>query len=146
MSIHDYTQKIKTFAQSPQGRDTAVVSIVILTGILCFVLGRLSISGQEGSGVVISGGAVSIGTSLVDPSRPALTVPVQNNNNSGSLVVQNTETNTAGDSLYVASSRGKKYYPIDCPAASGLSKKNLVYYKTASDAEKAGKTLSSSCN
>ena len=145
MSIHDYTQKIKTFAQSPQGRDMAVVSIVILTGLICFVLGRLSIDTQKGSGVVITGGANAIGAALVDPSRATQPNIAQNSTNSESLTVQNT-AQTMGDGLYVASSRGKKYYPVDCPAASGLSKKNLVYYKTAMDAEKAGKSLSTSCN
>ena len=145
MSIHDYTQKIKGFAQSPEGRDMAVVSIVILTGLICFVLGRLSIDTQKGSGVVITGGANAIGAALVDPSR-SIQPNIAQNNGSGSLIVQDTQTNTAGDGLYVASSRGKKYYPVDCPAAAGLSKKNLVYYKTAMDAEKAGKSLSTSCN
>ncbi len=145
MSIHDYTQKIKGFTQSPQGRDTAVVSIVILTGLICFVLGRLSIDTQKGSGVVITGGANAIGAALVDPSRATQPNIAQNSTNSESLTVQNT-AQTMGDGLYVASSRGKKYYPVDCPAASGLSKKNLVYYKTAMDAEKAGKSLSTSCN
>jgi hypothetical protein len=146
MSIHDYTQKIKGFAQSPQGRDMAVVSIVILTGIICFVLGRLSIGQEKGSGVVITGGANTIGTTLVDPNRTMQPNIATNSTDSGSLSVQNTIQPGSGDGLYVASSRGKKYYPVDCPAASGLSKKNLVYYKTAFDAEKAGKTLSTSCN
>ncbi len=146
MSIHDYTQKIKTFSQSPQGREAAVVSIVILTGIICFVLGRLSIGEEKDSGVVITGGANAIGAALIDPSRLTQTLNTTQNNKEQSLIVQNTQTNMAGDGLYVASSRGKKYYPIDCPAASGLSKKNLIYYKTASDAEKAGKSLSGSCN
>lgn len=146
MSIHDYTQKIKAFAQSPQGRDTAVVSIVILTGLICFVLGRLSIGAEKGSGVVITGGANAIGATLVDPSRAIQSNSSQNSTNSESLIVQNTAQTPMGDGLYVASSRGKKYYPVDCPAVSGLSKKNLIYYKTAIDAEKAGKTLSTSCN
>ena len=146
MSIHDYTQKIKTFTQSPQGRDMAVVSIVILTSLICFVLGRLSIDTQKGSGVVITGGANAIGAALVDPSRAIQPNTTQNGTNSESLTVQNTAQTPAGDGLYVTSSRGKKYYPVDCPAAAGLSKKNLVYYKTAMDAEKAGKSLSTSCN
>ena len=146
MSIHDYTQKIKTFAQSPQGRDTAVVSIVILTGLICFVLGRLSIGTQKGSGVVITGGANAIGATLIDPNRQIQTNIAQNSTNTESLILQNTAQTPMGDGLYVASSRGKKYYPVDCPAVSGLSKKNLVYYKTAMEAEKSGKTLSTSCN
>jgi len=146
MSIHDYAEKIKTFGQSPKGRDVAVVSIVILTGIICFVLGRLSIVQEKGSGVVITGGANAIGSALIDPSRATQPNTDQNSTDSGSLIVQNTAQISMSDGLYVASSRGKKYYPVDCPAAAGLSKKNLVYYKTASDAEKAGKTLSTSCN
>ncbi|MGI9118014.1 MAG: hypothetical protein ACR2IQ_00490 [Minisyncoccia bacterium] len=146
MSIQDYTQKIKTFAQSPKGRDVAVIFIVILTGLICFVLGRLSIDPQNGSGVVIVGGANAIGSQLISPNTAIEPQSTVKSNFTDGIAVQNTTQVGVGEGLYVSSSRGKKYYPVDCPAASGLSKKNLVYYKTAMEAEKAGKTLSTSCN
>ncbi len=152
MSIQDMGQKIKSFATSDRGRDSAVIGIVIFTGIICFVLGRLSIADGQGSGVVISGGAAAIGATLLDQK------PTYSNNldqltevgGSSSLQVLNSQSYstapTTQKGLYVASSRGKKYYPVDCPAAKGLSPKNLIYYNTAMEAEKAGKSLSSSCN
>jgi len=46
----------------------------------------------------------------------------------------------------LASSRGKKYYPVDCPAANNIKNENRVYFKTASEAEAKGYTLSGSCS
>lgn len=51
--------------------------------------------------------------------------------------------NTFGD--YVASNRGKMYYPVDCPAANNLKEENKIYFKTSSAAEEAGYKRSSSC-
>jgi hypothetical protein len=39
---------------------------------------------------------------------------------------------------FVASKRGKKYYPIGSPSAEKLSPANRVYFQTAQEAEKAG--------
>lgn len=41
---------------------------------------------------------------------------------------------------FVASKAGKKYYPLDSPSAFLLSPKNRVFYRTAEEAEKDGKT------
>ncbi len=46
---------------------------------------------------------------------------------------------------YVASSRGKKYYPVDCSAAASLSENNKVYFGSQEEAESSGYTKSSSC-
>ena len=42
------------------------------------------------------------------------------------------------DFLFVASKRGKYYYPIKCKKAQGLSPKNMLYFKDKMSAEKAG--------
>jgi hypothetical protein len=39
---------------------------------------------------------------------------------------------------FVASKRGKKYYPVGSPGAERLSPANRVYFKTAEEAKKAG--------
>ena len=40
--------------------------------------------------------------------------------------------------LYVASSRGKNYYPVDSSAGQNLSPANRIYFKSGADAERAG--------
>lgn len=39
---------------------------------------------------------------------------------------------------FVASKRGKKYYPVDAPAAAKLAPANRVYFQDAASAERAG--------
>ena len=46
---------------------------------------------------------------------------------------------------YVASSRGKMYYPTDCSAGDSLKPENKIYFKTSAEAEAAGYKRSSSC-
>ena len=50
-----------------------------------------------------------------------------------------------GSGEYVASNRGKMYYPIDCSAANNLKVENKIYFKTIGEAEAAGYKRSSSC-
>jgi len=42
------------------------------------------------------------------------------------------------DAQYVASSRGQVYYWVGCSAWKGLSPSNLIFFKTAEEAQKAG--------
>lgn len=50
-----------------------------------------------------------------------------------------------GDYLYVASSRGKYYYPKSCSRAKSLSIKNMLYFKDKMSAEAAGYRAHSAC-
>lgn len=44
----------------------------------------------------------------------------------------------ASDAAFVASKRGKKYYPVGSKGAANLSPKNLIYFRSAEEAEAAG--------
>ncbi|MGC8651033.1 MAG: hypothetical protein ACP5RX_00140 [Minisyncoccia bacterium] len=48
--------------------------------------------------------------------------------------------------LYVASSKGKYYYPIDCPLVDNLSEKNKIYFSTKEEAESKGYILNHKCD
>ncbi|MFA5392261.1 MAG: hypothetical protein WC306_01000 [Candidatus Paceibacterota bacterium] len=50
-----------------------------------------------------------------------------------------------GQSLFVASSQGKYYYPVDCSSAQNLSEKNKIYFSTKEEAESRGYTKNSHC-
>lgn len=50
-----------------------------------------------------------------------------------------------GQSLFVASSRGKYYYPIDCSLADNLSEKNKIYFQSREEAESRGYLANSKC-
>lgn len=46
---------------------------------------------------------------------------------------------------FVASKRGTKYYPANCPAAQKLSSKNRIGFSTEEEARAAGYTPASTC-
>ncbi|MGC8880748.1 MAG: hypothetical protein ACP5OX_00485 [Minisyncoccia bacterium] len=54
--------------------------------------------------------------------------------------------NQKGESGYVASLKGKYYYPIDCPLAKILSEKNKIYFQTKEEAESRGYIYNSRCD
>lgn len=47
--------------------------------------------------------------------------------------------------LFVASKRGTKYYPADCPAAASLSSKNRIGFSSEDEAKAAGYSRTTSC-
>lgn len=47
---------------------------------------------------------------------------------------------------FVASSRGKYYYPIGCKLADNLSPANLIYFETEENAVKAGYIRQTKCD
>jgi len=57
--------------------------------------------------------------------------------------INKPKSNSSGE--YVASNRGKMYYPIDCPAGDNLKPENKIYFKTSAEAEAAGYKRSASC-
>ncbi len=141
MSIQDATQKIKAFLDSPKGHDLLIILIILATAMGSFMLGK--ITQKEASPVVIK----------TDPSL-ILRTPEQAETAKSSgitaAVVNASQSSSAPDlgqkGEYVASSRGKKYYPVDCPAASSLKESNKIYFQSVEEAEGKGYTLSTSCN
>ena len=51
-----------------------------------------------------------------------------------------------GVEYYVASSRGKYYYPNTCSLGKSLSPKNLIKFKTEKEAQNAGYVYNTRCN
>lgn len=47
---------------------------------------------------------------------------------------------------YVASTKGKYYYPLDCPLVNNLSEKNRVYFNSQEEAEVKGYLKNSKCD
>jgi hypothetical protein len=47
---------------------------------------------------------------------------------------------------YVASSRGKYYYPIDCSLANSLKEENRIYFKSREEAESRGYIYNTKCD
>ncbi len=127
-------QKIKLFIESEGGKTLFIILIVILTGLGSFELGRLS-KNTSLAGIKIE--YKDTVANVVSASDP---VPE-------SLKITSTQKQTAptDGKNFVASSRGSKYYPVSCSAGKKLKMENRIYFKTSSEAEAAGYTLSASC-
>ena len=128
-------EKIKQFIMSEKGKDILVVIIVILVGFGAFELGRLSIQNPSNKAEMT---APSPNNNVVEPVNS----PVLNTNTPISEAAANPPP--AGKNFF-ASSKGSKYYPVNCSAGKTIKESNKIYFIDAAGAEKAGYTLSSSC-
>jgi len=129
-------EKIKQFLDSEKGKDILIVIIVILVGLGSFELGRLS---KEN---------ISSGVKIEYPNQNSVQGTDQASNVVSAVsspIIQTSNLIPAGKN-YFASSRGSKYYTLGCSAGKSIKQANRVYFATTDEAERAGYTLSSSCN
>ncbi len=121
-------EKIKHFLDSQRGKDILTVMIVILVGTSSFGLGRLSKSAQnEGLKVIYPSTEENTGLST-----------------QSAVLGVNTSINTSSGNFF-ASTRGSKYYPVNCSAGKTIKQENRIYFNTGEEAVKAGYELSGSC-
>ena len=136
-------EKIKSFIGSEAGKNTLIVSIVILVGLGSFELGRLS-KEADSSSIKIeypSGATQASAISSIDANTPKNPVlKVVSESKSKIQKIENTLKN------FFASSRGNKYYPVGCSAGKSIKLENRIYFATTKEAEGAGYELSGSCD
>jgi hypothetical protein len=139
MSITDIFNKIKGRGQF--NPITLVYLLIILfVGITSFGLGRLSVNGLVPDG----GDTISV-TQVKDSS-----VITEKESMVGNYSPKINNQKTASASIqsggkYVASKNGKMYYTATCSGAKRIKSENRVWFDTASDAQKSGYQLASSC-
>lgn len=118
-----------------------LLSVLILVSLSSFGLGRLSVSNKE----------EDLGIKLEDTSEGFVkgeigkSVGEESIINSSQYKVESSKQEIQKEKMYVASKNGKLYYTASCSGAKRISEKNRVWFASASDAEKSGYTLSSSC-
>jgi hypothetical protein len=78
-------------------------------------------------------------------SRPALVIDKELMVNFNDESVVSNQLTAKGQSLFVASSRGKYYYPVDCSLAQNLSEKNKIYFSIKEEAESKGYIQNTKC-
>ncbi len=101
-----------------------------------FSLGFLSISLSFSLGIIIGANIIS---------RPPITIEKQLITSVEDSIIEKTIIKPREFS-FVASSRGKYYYPLDCSLANGLKEENRIYFKTQQEAEESGYTYNTRCN
>jgi len=87
-----------------------------------------------GIGIIIGGNLISRPPMIIDKD---LLLSTEN--------TLSSSTTTSSSLPFVASKRGKYYYPSNCSLAQGLSEKNKVYFKTRKEAEGRGYRLNPRC-
>ncbi|MDO8469253.1 MAG: hypothetical protein Q7S29_05875 [Candidatus Peribacter sp.] len=90
------------------------------------------VNGQLKGSMVGSARLFLDGTQVMSDQSGAFLVPA------GSLLTNKIEITVPSGMRFVASRRGKKYYPVDSASASNLAPSNRVYFRTAEEAERAG--------
>jgi len=101
-----------------------------------FSLGFLSISLFFSIGIIIGANIIS---------RPPIIIEKQLITKIEEATIDETIT-TVKEFSFVASSRGKYYYPVDCDLANGLKEENKIYFKTQQEAEKRGYIYNTRCD
>ena len=128
-------KKIKRFTESQKGKDVLTIIIVILVGLSCFGLGRLS---KENSFNGIEIESMTQQAGIINS--------LENTNKILTTKQDSLKTNNLSVGSYVASIKGSVYYPISCSAGKSIKETNKIYFNTSSEAEKANYKPSSSCN
>jgi len=101
-----------------------------------FSLGFLSITLSFSLGIIIGANIIS---------RPPITIEKQLITKIEEPIIEKTIIE-AKEFPFVASSRGKYYYPVDCSLSNSLKEKNRIYFKTRQEAEKRGYIYNTRCN
>jgi hypothetical protein len=86
---------------------------------------------------------IIIGANII--SRPPIIIEKQLITSIEDSITDKTITESK-EFPFVASSRGKYYYPVDCSLADGLKEENRIYFKTQQEAENRGYTYNTRCN
>lgn len=131
-------EKIKQFMESQKGKDILTVIIVVLVGLGSFELGRLSKeNGNSGIKIKYPDQQKASAFSVIKSSSSLL----QNTQISSDAI----QTSNLNGKNFFASNRGSKYYTLGCSAGKTIKQENRVYFATGEEAQRAGYTLSSSC-
>ncbi|MCK4805581.1 MAG: hypothetical protein KAS91_00115 [Candidatus Pacebacteria bacterium] len=101
-----------------------------------FSLGFLSISLSFSIGIIIGANIIS---------RPPITIEKELITSIEEPTINKT-TITAKEFPFVASSRGKYYYPVDCNLSNSLKEENKIYFKTQQEAENRGYIYNTRCD
>lgn len=143
MSIPKIIEKIKSLSKNGRNKDILSILTIIVISFGSFLLGRNSTTNSDTSQVVVSGVREVVSQKPINKNQKSNTgTPYDSSEQSATQ--QNIDIYAKGN--YTASSRGKKYYPIDCLASQNIKESNKIYFKTASEAESKGYSLSTSCN
>jgi len=110
--------------------------VFVKKNLWLFILGFLSITLSFSLGIIIGANIIS---------RPPLIIEKELITSIGEHTIEKTITKPK-EFPFVASSRGKYYYPVDCSLANGLKEENRIYFRTQQEAENNGYIYNTRCD
>ena len=105
-------------------KELYLATIIILTAVISFGLGRLSKIREEKTPITIENAEIG-------ESKP--------------LSTSNVDSGIKTDKIFVASRNGKKYYYAWCESANVIKEQNRIWFATQAEAEKAGYQPAANC-
>ena len=110
--------------------------VFVKKNLWLFIIGFLSITLFFSLGIIIGANIIS---------RPSLIIEKELITSIEEPIIEKTITEHK-EFPFVASSRGKYYYPVDCNLSDGLKEENRIYFKTQQEAENNGYNYNTRCN
>ena len=140
MSIQELLLKFKRLGLRT---DMVLILIIVVSTVLSFVLGRMSIQGSVSKSLntTIQGAVVTAG---ID-SLPEINNQTQIRKTQTNVQKQMAIPSENIQGAYVASKSGTKYHLPWCGSAKQIKEENKIWFATKEEAEKAGYTPSANC-
>lgn len=129
-----FWEKIKGFLSN---ENTLLFAIVVLCSVCSFGLGRLSAMSEIDEPVEY----IKASSSVARLVKTSTTGDKLSANVAQATVEPNTQ-----EGQVTASKNGKNYYFESCSGAKRISEKNKITFSSAEEAEKAGYTISATCD
>lgn len=101
-----------------------------------FSLGLLTITLSFSLGIIIGANIIS---------RPSIIIEKELIADINEPIIEKTIIKSK-EFPFVASSRGKYYYPVDCSLSNSLKEENRIYFKTQQEAESRGYIYNTRCD
>jgi len=131
MILTDLRVKIKHYVALLDRKDVYVTIIIVLTAVLAYMLGRLSILDTSSTPVTIENKAGVF--SLIQTTESTI---------KSTATISNTSKNQG---MYVASKSSTKYHLPTCSGAQRITEANKIWFTSKAEAEKAGYTPAANC-
>ncbi len=125
MSIKEKVKKIKGLFTLSGEKDLLIVSIIILSSLASFGLGRLSKIEENRLPIMIESASSTLQAAV--------------------YTVAAADASSKAGGGYVASKNGSKYYFPWCGGAQKISEKNKITFASKEEAEKAGYQPAANC-
>ena len=136
MSIPEAKQKIKYFLGSSKGLLFLHILVLLGVGFMSFLFGYFMKNSIDNEGDMVPPVKIILPENLMYKSVQSANIAPK---------TKSISSVALKDAQFMASKRGKNYYPISCSSGSSIKESNRVYFNSKESAENKGYKLSLQC-